>query len=111
MLFTFLLWAAQVPPPTAVPHLWWAQRLVADIKLENNQYGSRPTQLEWRGANGATTTINRTVCSSLITELLKKAYNYGPEVMKRWLETPTPNAARYHQAIASANQFNLITKL
>jgi len=111
MLFTFLLWAAQVPPPTAVPHLWWAQRLVADIKPENNRYGSRPTQLEWRGANGATTTINRTVCSSLITELLKKAYNYGPEAMKRWLDTSTPNAARYHQAIASANQFSLITQI
>jgi hypothetical protein len=111
MLFTFLLWAAQVPPPNAVPHLWWAQRMVADIKPENNRYGSRPTQLEWRGANGATTTVNRTVCSSFITGLLKKAYEYGPEVMKRWLDTPTPNAARYHQAITSANQFDLITQI
>lgn len=111
MLFTFLLWAAQVPPPTAVPHLWWAKRLLADIKPENNRYGSRPTQLEWRGANGATATINRTVCSSFITGLLNKSYGYSPQTMRRWLNTSTPNVARYHQAITSTNRFELITQI
>jgi hypothetical protein len=59
-----------LPVGAASPdHLVWAQRLVADLRPEDNSYGSRPTLVEWRGVDGASRSRNRSVCSTFITAL------------------------------------------
>ena len=67
LLFPFgLLLAALLTPAVgaAPPHLLWAERLVRDLRPEDNSYGGSPTVVQWRGVDGATRSKNRSVCSS-----------------------------------------------
>ena len=108
--FAMSLWLAVVGglPAGVSPHMAWAERLVSEIKPADNAYGSRPTLLQWRGVDGAIETRNRTVCSSLITRLLKQAYGYGSDDIKRWFGSASPTAVLYYQAISRGIGFKQI---
>jgi hypothetical protein len=92
----------------SLSHLDWAELLVKDIQPQNNQYGSRPSYIRWKGIDGAKVAQNRTVCSSFITRLLQKTYGYKLSYFDNWLGSRTPNAAQYYDAIASQNRFQKI---
>ncbi len=98
-----------LPVGAASPdHLVWAQRLVADLRPEDNSYGSRPTLVEWRGVDGASRSRNRSVCSTFITALFERAYGYGPDERLRWLGLRSPWAVDYYRAIAAGHRFRQV---
>lgn len=92
----------------APPHLFWADRLVRELVPRHNSYGGRPTVVEWRGVDGAQITRNRSVCSSFITMLFRRAYGYNTVEIRRWLGRENPQAIDYFQAIASAHRFHRV---
>jgi hypothetical protein len=107
-LAVLLSWAG---PAGESLHMDWAERLVGEIKQSENAYGSKPTVLEWRGVNGASETRNRTVCSTLFTRLIKQAYGYEADDIKRWFGSASPTAEQYHQAVKSGYRFKQIASL
>jgi hypothetical protein len=96
------------PTGTQPAHLLWAERLIADLQLKHNKYGSQPTYIKWKGVDGAKFSRNRTICSSFITELLKRAYGYKARDIRGWMGVRKPNAARYYAAIEQQNHFQKI---
>ena len=94
-----------------IPHLLWAQRLVADLRPEHNAYGRNPSLVLWRGVDGALVSRNRSDCSSFITALWSRAYGYGPEQMRQWLGAAAPRALDYHAAILEGNRFQRIERI
>ena len=94
-----------------IPHLLWAQRLIADLRPEHNSYGRHPTQVLWRGVDGALISRNRSDCSSFITALWRRAYGYGPNEMRQWLGVSAPRAMDYHGAIVEGNRFQRIERI
>ena len=104
--FGLLLAALLTPAVSAAPpHLLWAERLVRDLRPEDNSYGGSPTVVQWRGVDGATRSKNRSVCSSFITALFRRAYGYDSDEVRRWLGRSTPKAINYYEAIGQANRF------
>lgn len=89
-----------------LPHVAWADDLIQHITPENNEYASNPSYIHWAGVNGATTYDNRTQCSTFLTNLLKQAYNLTSDDFKTWLNSTSPSAAQYHDAIVAQNGFS-----
>jgi hypothetical protein len=108
-----LIVALPLLPVGATPpdHLVWAQRLVADLRAEENSYGVRPTVVQWRGVDGALRSHNHSVCSTFISALFQRAYGYGPSERRRWLGQRSPRAVDYYQAIAAGQRFRLVRTL
>jgi hypothetical protein len=98
-------------PAAALPHMVWADRLLREIRPADNAYGSHPTVLQWRGVEGAPISRNRTVCSSFITRLLKQAYGFSSEEIRRWLGAAAPTAADYYRAIRRGDRFVEIAEI
>lgn len=94
----------QAPPP----HLVWAERLVRDLRPQDNSYGSAPTIVQWRGVDGATRSRNRSVCSSFITALFRRAYGFRTAEIAAWFGRPRPQAIDFYQVIANANRFQQV---
>lgn len=94
-----------------LPHLDWAKRLIDDIQPQNNSYTSNNLTLKWRGIDGATESQNRTVCSSFITRLLKRAYGYTSSDIENWIGLNNPKAATYYDTIIAQNRFQLISQV
>ena len=94
-----------------IPHLLWAQRLVADLRPEHNSYGRNPSLVLWRGVDGAPISRNRSDCSSFITALWSRAYGYGSDQMRQWLGVAAPRARDYHEAIVKGNRFQRIERI
>lgn len=94
-----------------IPHLLWAQRLVADLRPEHNSYGRIPSLVVWRGVDGAPISRNRSDCSSFITALWSRAYGYGSDQMRQWLGVAAPRARDYHDAIVKGNRFQRIERI
>ena len=91
-----------------IPHLLWAERLVADLQAANNHYGRSPLVVIWRGVDGATLSRNHSDCSGFITALWRRSYGLGELEMRRWLGTAAPQAKHFHAAIIEANRFERI---
>jgi hypothetical protein len=96
---------------SSVTPLDWAKQLIDDIDFTKNIYGSNPTYIEWKGVDGATESKNRTVCSSFITRLLKRAYGYSSADIKKWMGTTNPKAATYFNAITEQKHFQSIAHI
>lgn len=94
-----------------VPHLLWAERLVADLDASNNSYGRSPLVVLWRGVDGATISRNHSDCSGFISALWRRTYGYDDVEMRRWLGTAAPQARHYHAAIIQANRFEQIGRV
>jgi hypothetical protein len=96
---------------SAVPeHLRLARRLVAEVVPENNLYDT-PTVITWRGLDGATTTTNTSVCSTLVTALMKKAYKYTSAQITSWTGESAPEAEDYYDAVVAGRGFSRITNI
>ncbi|MEH2098825.1 MAG: hypothetical protein V7K76_03435 [Nostoc sp.] len=89
----------------------WAKRLIDDIQPQNNAYTSKNPTLKWKGVDGATKSQNRTVCSSFITRLLKRAYGYTSSDIKNWIGLDNPKAANYYDTITAQKRFQLISQV
>jgi hypothetical protein len=94
-----------------VPHLLWAQQLVADLSQANNSYGRSPLVVQWKGVDGASISRNHSDCSSLITALWRRAYGLDAVELRRWLGRANPQAKHYHAAITQANRFQRILQV
>lgn len=88
---------------TPPAHLVLAESLVATISPANNVYGT-PTEVLWKGTDGPVSK-NKSVCSTFVTALLKKAYGFSSSYVKTWLGKSSPSAAIYHDAIETGNGF------
>ncbi len=107
---TLVLAAPQVadaaPRDKATPeHLIWAQLLVETTPAAANEYGE-PSAVSWKGDNGKRTSSNNTKCGSLVSQVLRRAYE--PE-MKSWAGCNSPNAKTYHDLIEDEKGFDLIS--
>ena len=94
-----------------VPHLIWAERLVADLDASQNSYGRSPLVVLWRGVDGARLSRNHSDCSGFISALFRRAYGYDDVAMRHWLGTASPQARHYHAAIIQANRFTQIDRV
>ena len=93
--------AVQASPP----HVEWADNLIANLSPDQNEYGTNPAYVYWAGVDGASVYANRTQCSSFLTRILKKAYQWNDTDFKNWFGTSSPNAATYYDAIMAQNGF------
>jgi hypothetical protein len=91
-------------------HVQLARQLVEEVTPENNLYAT-PTHITWRGIDGATISTNTSVCSTLITKLLKQAYNFTNADFITWTGESTPEAEDYYDAAASNNGFKRLTNI
>lgn len=101
-LITFSIIAAN-STVQAGTHTDWAESVARNVLPENNTYGSSPTFIRWEGNDGFTNFENRTVCSTFVTQNLKKAYGWTNTEMIAWSGTKTPNADRYQEMIVEGN--------
>ena len=84
-------------------HADWAESVARHVAPGNNKYGSSPTFLRWQGIDGAMDFENRTVCSTFVTQTLKKAYGWTNTAITSWSGSSTPNADRYQELIMAGN--------
>ncbi|XXX74275.1 hypothetical protein WMF30_42185 [Sorangium sp. So ce134] len=89
----------------------WAERLVDNIAPENNEYSSTPSFITWAGVAGARRYANRTQCATFLTELLKRSYGWTEASFDGWLDSRSPSAAAYYDAIVDENGFERIHDL
>lgn len=90
----------------APPHVQWAETLISNLSPDQNEYAANPTYIHWAGIDGASVYANRTQCSSFLTRILKRAYQWKDTDLKVWFHTANPNAATYYDAIVGGNRFN-----
>ncbi len=86
-------------------HLIWAQLLVETTPASANEYGE-PSKVSWKGDNGKRTSSNNTKCGSLVSQVIRRAYD--PE-MESWAGCNSPNAKTYHDLIEDERGFDLIS--
>ncbi len=109
--FGLLLAPLALPAESSTPdHLYWAERLVAEVAPAHNSYNT-PTQVAWAGENGAEISENQSVCSTLLTALLKQSEGLSSDDFEVWLGSTSPYAADYYEAIVSENGFTAIRRL
>jgi hypothetical protein len=77
---------------------------VREVAMENNLYGT-PTAITWKGIDGATVSTNKSVCSTLVTKLLKQAYNFTNANFTTWTGETSPEAEDYWAAGMNNNGF------
>ena len=91
-------------PVVSTTHLTEANTLLGSLSL-NNTYdddGISNSSITWDGSAAYTN------CSTFITLLLKHSYNWADGYFTTWLQTTSPNAARYHDAIEQADGFTQV---
>src|SRR5262245_50596819 len=98
-LFTVLPTHVPTPPfNNREPiHVQLARKLVREVTMENNVYGT-PTAVTWKGIDGATVSTNKSVCSTLVTKLLKQAYSFTNANFTTWTGETSPEAEDYWAA-------------
>lgn len=94
--------------PQMADHLWWEEALVSHVAPQNNTYASNPSYITWAGVNGAKETSNRSKCSSFLTLSLQQGYGWTSDTFRAWLGSPSPTAARYHDAIVAEDGFSRV---
>lgn len=98
---------AAAPAKTTPEHLIWAQLLVETTPAAHNDYGE-PSTVSWKGDNGQRSSSNNTKCGSLVSQMLRRAYD--PD-FKSWFGCTSPNARAYHDRIADEDGFDLISDI
>ncbi|WP_437680751.1 hypothetical protein [Sorangium sp. So ce131] len=97
-----------LPSDGAPDHVRWARELVDNIDPEHNEYGTDPSFVHWAGVDGAHQYRNRSVCGTFLTLVLQRAYRLSSADIESWSGSASPNAARYHDAIAAGVRFEVI---
>jgi hypothetical protein len=96
-------------------HLWWADKLVREIDLENTSYihQRRARGVGW-GRNGSGA-YSHTDCSGFTNALFEHAYGLDNNYMKKWLDGDRkktgPTASKYYAAIVAQRGFRHIKKI
>jgi hypothetical protein len=101
---------ARGEPPTPRTPLDYAERMVAAIHPEGNEYVHRNVRLSWPAADGTGDYACHADCSGFYTLLLQHAYGWDDAYFKTWLGTARPLAKRWHDAIESEDRFTRIHK-
>jgi hypothetical protein len=97
--------------PAGADHLWWEEDLVDHVAPEKNAYGSNPSHVTWAGVGEATEYENRSVCTSFLTLSLEQARGWTSADVQAWLGSPSPTAARYHDAIVAEDGFSRVATI
>lgn len=92
-------------------HLQWAEELVDNLALEDNEYDANPSFITWAGVNGATRYASRSYCNSFVTNLLMQAYGWTDDSIKAWFGVRGPNAGVYTATIDAEKGFSRIETL
>ncbi len=82
----------------------WAERLVAEVAEKNNAYGSHPTYVVW-SEDGRGEARNRSVCSSLVSHDLMRAYGLTRDDLAKRFGTRNPLAKDYYAALTAQRGF------
>ena len=90
-------------------HVAWGELLVDTLLPAKNEYGTGPSYIRWEGDIGHAASENRTVCGTFVTLLFQRAYGLTSSDFTAWMNTASPDAAAYHDAIAAENGFERIT--
>ena len=99
------------PPVTREPmHVQLARRLVREVEPPDNRYGT-PTVIQFAGQDGATASSNVSVCSTLVTHLLKRAYNFTNANFTTWTGETSPESEDYYDAAIANNGFARVTNI
>ena len=93
-----LLLAAAAAAPAKPAHLALADRMAADVRPADNGYANGPFTVTWAGIDGATTTVNKSDCTTFVTALLRTAYRFTPGEFDAWFGKSSPSVARYYDA-------------
>jgi hypothetical protein len=100
-------------PRDGKDHLWWAERLLADITHSNTSYMHTKdfSGVTWKHF-GSPISQSRTDCSGFVDELLMHTYGFTPNYMKHWLGGDArPKASGYYAAIIDQRGFTHIKKV
>ncbi|WP_437955583.1 hypothetical protein WME76_29260 [Sorangium sp. So ce119] len=97
-----------VESDTVPSHVLWARELVDNIEPEHNEYGRNPSFVRWAGVEGSLDYRNRSVCGTFLTHVLRQAFNLSDADVTAWFGSASPNAAAYHDAIATERRFEKI---
>jgi hypothetical protein len=100
---TALAWSAGATEPP--DHLGWAKLLVDTIDPAQNVYDSNPAYVYWQGYDGHGVSENRSKCSSFMTKLLERAYDFN---FVSWMGCSSPIADRYYDTIVDQNGFTVV---
>jgi hypothetical protein len=92
-------------------HLYWAEKIAANVIPDKNMYASNPSYMAWADANGVGDYVNRSKCASFITLLFMKAYDWSGSYFKDWMNSTSPTASAYYDTIKSQKRFVSIAKV
>jgi len=100
--------ARAADPPA---HVAWGELLISTLLPQKNEYGTGPSYIRWAGDVGYVASENRTVCGTFVTLLFQRAYAMTSADFTDWMDTASPDAAAYHDAIVAENGFELVTHI
>ena len=88
--------------PAALPdHLRLVDKMIAEIKPEDNEYAFGKPTVEWKGLNGADRTFNRSDCTTYVTQLLRAAYKLDDGDFNKYFGSRSPSITRYYETAVS----------
>ena len=88
-------------------HRYWAQLVVDQVRDDRNDYAS-PSQVTWRGVNGAKYYSTLANCSGFLTRVLQQAYGWTDTDMSLWMGRTAPLAEDYHDTIVAGDGFTRV---
>lgn len=86
-------------------HLYWAEKIAANVTPDKNMYESNPSYIAWPDANGVGDYVNRTKCASFITIVLMQANKWPSSYFKDWMGSISPTASAYYDTIKRQKRF------
>ena len=86
-------------------HLQLAEKMLSDIKPENNEYKNGKATVTWAGINGAVTE-NRSDCTTFVTALLKTAYHFSNADFQKWFGKSSPAIGTYFEAATDGKELH-----
>jgi len=97
---TLIIIASLVSLSLSATHLDNAIDLVKRLnKSTNNTYGTNPNWIDWIKPAA------RTECNSFLNRLYQYTYGTNESYFKSWMNSTSPTAAKWHDAIEASNRF------
>jgi hypothetical protein len=92
------------------PDVLWAQRLVAEVPHDRNEYNWSPTYVVWTEDNNGPAR-NRSVCSSFVTHVLERAYGIDVDQIAARFGLKNPQAKDYYTTVVAERGFKRIRRV
>jgi hypothetical protein len=89
----------------AADHLYWAEKIAANVTPDKNMYASDPSYITWPDANGVGDYVNRSKCASFVTLVLMHANKWPSSYFIDWMSSISPTANTYYDTIKLQKRF------